>query len=110
MNADEKKAAKAVYKERKARTGVYAVRCEASGQTWVGQTPNLDTVQNRIWFELRQGTHPHRSLQEAWTEHAGQGFTFEALERLDEEGLSSAEKSLKERIAYWRSKFDAFAI
>ena len=50
----DRKAAVAAYKERKAIPGIYAVRCAATGQAWVGQTPDLTTVRNRIWFSLRQ--------------------------------------------------------
>ncbi|MET4040164.1 hypothetical protein ABIC03_001849 [Bradyrhizobium sp. RT6a] len=44
----DRKAAIAAHKERKTVAGVYVVRCAASGEAWVGQAPNLDTIQNRI--------------------------------------------------------------
>lgn len=107
----DKKAAIAAYKERKTAAGIYAVRCAASGQVWVGQTPNLDTIQNRIWFSLRMGNSPHRDLQEAWSAQDGDHFTFEALERLDnEESAYVRDALLKERAVYWRSELAALAI
>ena len=60
---EDRKAAIAAYKERKVIGGVYAVRCTATGEVWVGQWPNLATIQNRIWFTLRQGSHPNPDLQ-----------------------------------------------
>ena len=45
--------------------GIYAIRCKASPEIWVGQAPNLEKIQNRIWFSLRQGSHTCRSLQAA---------------------------------------------
>lgn len=103
MNNDDRKAAVAAYKERKLAAGVYAVRCGASGQVWVGHTPNLDTIQNRIWFTLRQGTNPNHDLQLAWAAHGGDTFVFEPLERLsDEESAYVRNAHLKERAAYWR--------
>ena len=65
----DKKAAIAAYKERKTVAGIYLVRSKASAETWVGQAPNLEKIQNRIWFTLRQGSHQCRSLQAAWAAH-----------------------------------------
>ena len=65
----DRKAAIAAYKERKTIAGIFVIRCKASAEAWVGQTPNLEKIQNRIWFTLRQGSHTCRSLQAAWTAH-----------------------------------------
>lgn len=72
----DRKAAIAAYKERKTIAGIYVVRCAASGEAWVGQAPNLATIQNRIWCSLRQGNHMCRSLQAAWTMHGEAGLAF----------------------------------
>jgi hypothetical protein len=108
MNRDDRKAAITAYKERKTAGGIFAVRCTASGQIWVGQTPNLDTIQNRIWFTLRLGTNSNRDLQSAWSAHGGETFTFEPLERLkDEESPYVRDAVLKERALHWRSMLNA---
>lgn len=36
------------YKEHKVESGMYAIRCETTGEVWVGATPNLSTQQNEI--------------------------------------------------------------
>src|SRR3954452_4347643 len=88
MKHDDKKAAIAAYKKREHAAGIFAVRCAASGQAWVGQTLTLDTIQNRIWFSLRNGGHSNRDLQSVWTAHGADAFTFETLERLKDEELA----------------------
>ena|SRR5882757_9719418 len=111
MTSNDRKAARAAYKERKTVAGIYAVRCRASGQTWVGQAPNLETMQNRLWFTLRFGNDPHRSLQAAWTAHGADSFTFEVLERLEEEDLPYIRQDLlKGRLAHWRTELGATSI
>lgn len=85
MNGEDRKAAVAAYKKRKVEAGIYAVRCTASGQVWVGSAPDLSTIQNRLWFTLRQARNSHRSLQEAWTAHGSEAFTFEVVERMIDE-------------------------
>ena len=111
MERNGKRAARAAYKERKAPAGVYAVRCAASGEVWVGQAPDLDKIWNRIAFTLRGGANRHRALQAAWNAQGAAAFVFEVLERLDEEALDFARQSaLKERTAFWRAKLAAAAI
>ncbi len=108
MREQDRKAAIAAYKKRKSVAGIYAVRCVASGETWVGRTPNLDAVQNRIWFTLRLGSHSSRGLSQAWSAHGEEGFVFEPLERLeDEEPSHFRDGLLEERAAFWRSKLGA---
>ena len=107
----DRKAAIAAYKERKAVAGIFAIRCKASSQAWVGQTPSLDKIQNRIWFTLRQGSHTCRTLQAAWSTHGPDSLTFEECERLDEEETAYIRDALlKERAVHWRAQRNAEAV
>lgn len=111
MKTEDKKAAIAAYKERKAVIGIYAVRCLASGKIWIGQSTSLDTIQNRLWFTLRLGNHPCRELQLAWNSRTSDDFMFEELERMDDEDLAYVRQArLKERVAHWRSSLGGLAI
>src|SRR5262249_1763830 len=102
MDKARRKAAIAEYKEREAAIGIFAVRCGASGEVWVGSTLNLDTVQNRIWFGLRLGSHPNADMQRAWTRHGGESFSYEVLERLDpDEPAFVRDDQMKDRLAHW---------
>jgi hypothetical protein len=107
----DRKAAIAAYKERKTIAGIYVVRCAASGEVWVGQAPNLETIQNRIWFTLRQGSHTCRTLQAAWNCHGEAGLTFGECERLEDEESSYVRNALlKERMLHWLATLKAEAI
>ncbi|MEP9369409.1 GIY-YIG nuclease family protein [Xanthobacter sp. VNH20] len=108
MKSEARKAAVAAYRERKVKAGIYAVRCEPTGQCWLGRAPDLSTIQNRIWFSLRQGAHPRRALQAAWNSHGAEAFTFAPIERLDaEESAYVRDALLKERLDHWRAQFRA---
>lgn len=107
----DRKAAISAYKERKTIAGIFVIRCSASGEVWVGQAPNLATIQNRIWFSLRQGGHTCRSLQAAWTAHGEAGLTFGECERLDDEETAYVRNALlKERLLHWQAELKAKAI
>ena len=97
------------YRDRKVEAGIYAVRCAASGEVWVGATPDLATRQNGIWFSLRHGGHSETSLRAAWATHGEAAFSFAALEAIDDENLGPLGKSslLKERRTVWIETLNA---
>lgn len=109
MNRDRKRELTAAYKERKARPGVFAVRCAAGGQVWVGSSRELFNRQNGIWFSLRLGSGRNRSMQQAWRDHGEAAFTYEELQVIDGEGLSawSLDQALKDATAAWREQLGA---
>ena len=106
----DRKTAIAAYKERKTIAGIYVIRCALTGEAWVGQAPNLETIQNRTWFTLRQGSHSCRSLQAAWNAHGEAGLTFGECERLEEDSAYVRNALLKERVTHWRAELKAEAI
>jgi len=111
MNGEARKAALAAYKERKSVAGVYRIRCEATGETWVGHWPDVGAIRTRQWFTLRQGAHPNRALLEAWRQHGEAQFHFEVLERLEEQASAYLrDATLKERAAHWRRELAAQAL
>jgi hypothetical protein len=97
------------YKERTPERGIFAVRCAASGEAWVGATDNLDTQQNGIWFALRVGGFPNPAVVRAWAAHGAESFAFEILERVDEPDMTpmGVRDHLKRREAHWREALGA---
>ena len=91
------------YKERKVVAGVYAVRCAPSGEVWTAGSRNVDAQQNSLWFSMRNGSHINRPMQEAWTAHGESAFSFEVLERVDDEALTpqGVLDRLKVRQQHW---------
>jgi hypothetical protein len=113
MKGEGRKAAVAAYKERKVEAGIYVIRCTASEQVWVGSAPDLSTIQNRIWFTLRQGRNSHRSLQEAWAAHGSEAFAFEVVARLpdnDDDPAYIRSAMLKNLHAAWVEKLNGTRI
>lgn len=108
MQPADRRAATAAYKERKVRAGIYAVRCAATGQVWVGEAPNLDGIANRVWFTLRHGGHRNAAMQAAWAAHGAEGLTLEVVETLPEaESAYLLGRSLSERRIHWQAHLGA---
>ncbi len=97
------------YKDRDVKAGIYAVRCLATNEVWIGGTPDLATRQSGVWFSLRMGGHSSASLQAAWKTHGAAAFGFEVLEVLDDEGLERLGRAslLVERREHWRAELNA---
>ncbi|WP_068086661.1 GIY-YIG nuclease family protein [Novosphingobium rosa] len=111
MKGQDRREALAAYKERKVEAGIYALRCAPTGEIWIGRAPDLGTIQNRLWFTLRQGGNPHRSLQEAWNRHGAEAFAFEVVERIKEEDLEfGRDRALKSRQTHWLAAWGGMAI
>lgn len=111
MKTEDRKQAIADYKKRAVVAGVFAVRCRATGEVWVGQALDLDKIENRIWFTLRMGSHRNAELQRAWAAHGADNLSLETLERLEDEELAYVRDTLlKERVQHWRAALNAFAL
>lgn len=81
---------------------MFALRCAATGEVFVGASPDIDKALNRLRFSLRAGAHPRPRLQAAWTEHGEAAFAFETLERLPESpSVYVRDAALKDRRAFW---------
>ncbi|MFC3069265.1 GIY-YIG nuclease family protein [Phenylobacterium soli] len=109
MDKQSRREALRQYKETKRPAGIFAVRCAASGQVWVGASRNLDQQQNGLWFGLRLGTHPNKVMQAAWKAHGEAAFALERLETIDDEDLSALALSLRLKDAEqrWRDQLGA---
>ena len=96
------------FKSRKTPKGIYTVRCAAGGLAWAGASTHLDTERNSLWFQLRNGSHLNRKLQEAWNAHGEAAFEFAAVETLDEDANPMLVKDLlRERLEHWTKEMGA---
>ena len=108
MAALDRKALIAAYKEQTSVAGVFAVICTATGDAWVGKSRRIDIHQNGLWFSLKHGGYPNRSLQQAWNTHQADDFRFEQLDRLPEDISAMArDTELKERASRWCARLMA---
>jgi hypothetical protein len=109
-NVDKKEAIRK-FKEQKVSRGVFAVRCTVSGHVWVGTSRNLDATRNGTWFTLRTGSYMDKSLQQEWNVHGEPSFTYEILEKLEDDLLPLAIADLlKEKGKQWTTKLSAHAL
>ena len=96
------------YAERKLSVGVFAVKCAATGETWVAWSRSLDKRKNGIWFELRAGGgHGVTEIYPSWKAHGEDAFRYEILEEITEANLHKLETLLEERANHWRDKLGA---
>jgi len=73
----------------------------------VSASRHLDTQQNGLWFQLRQGGLPNAELQAAWNAHGEAAFVFEVLEKVTDENSLLIDSLLKEREKHWHAALSA---
>ena len=96
------------FKEQKPEAGVYAVRSAVSGSAWVGMSRNLDATKNGCWFQLRNGLHREKSLQEDWNAQGESAFEYQILDRLDPDVHAlEIDDQLKSKRSDWAARLSA---
>jgi hypothetical protein len=85
ISKESRKEAVRKFKEKKPSIGIYAVRSGVTGHAWVGMSRNLEASKNSCWFSLRIGSHQEKTLQQEWNAQGESAFTYEILDRLDED-------------------------
>lgn len=107
MDKAKRKALVRDYLERKPETGVFAIKCSATGEAWVGWSTSLDKRKNSFWFQLGAGADPTPGMQKAWKAHGGNTFSYEVLEEVSEDNPHALKDRLEERAKHWREKLNA---
>ncbi|MBI5837084.1 MAG: GIY-YIG nuclease family protein [Candidatus Eisenbacteria bacterium] len=89
--------------------GVFRVLNTANGRYFIGSSPDLPGMLNRVRFQLGNGSFPNRALQEDWKTCGPDAFRFEALDTLEppkEPGYDSRE-DLRTLLDMWMKKLAA---
>jgi len=102
MDPLDRKAALRAYKERKLRSGIYAVRDTGSGRAWAGAARDLDATRNGLWHTLNDGRHLDKALQAEWNRLGEGRFEYVVLDVITEEMTPLVLKeTLKAKLAQW---------
>lgn len=106
---DRRKELKRLAREAKTEGGVFQIRNIRNGMIWIGTTPNFRTL-NGQRFQLENGSHMSRELQQAWDEFGPDAFVFEPLETLEvpETGYFDRDVALKKLKQKWLRKLQPF--
>lgn len=62
---------------------IYRITCTANGKFYIGSTVNKAQRWARHRKDLREGKHPNKIMQAAWTKYGEAAFLFEVLEDVD---------------------------
>ena len=62
---------------------IYRITCIANGKFYIGSTVNKNQRWARHRKDLREGKHPNKHMQAAWTLYGEAAFLFECIEEVD---------------------------
>ena len=74
-------------------SGIYLIRCETSGQEYIGSSRYIRERWHQHRQLLRRGDSPCRHLQNAWTKYGETAFTFHVLEECGHDQLEAREQN-----------------
>src|SRR5436190_13519150 len=78
----DKKRLKDEYLQNPPSMGVFLIRNNTNDKVFVGASTNLPGIINRHKFQLKQGLHPSKALQEDWNALGSDNFSFEIVDEL----------------------------
>ncbi|MGD0192002.1 MAG: GIY-YIG nuclease family protein [Rhizomicrobium sp.] len=107
MDNKRKREIARLYKEREKVHGVFAVRCAATGEAWIGTTPDIGTGKNREWAGLRLDRHSNAQMQAVWNAHGEESFTYEIVEEVRADNPLLVPALVKERSKHWMAELKA---
>lgn len=83
MDKAQRKAMVEAWKTRCPEMGVIALRCIATGESFLGASKDTKADFNSSRAKLSSGTHPNKRLSELWGQYGEAGFEFLVLETLN---------------------------
>jgi len=78
----DKKEIKNRYKQKPPEMGIYQVKNLASGKIYIGRALELNGKLNSERFQLKNGMHMSKELQQDFNELGMENFSFDVLDRL----------------------------
>jgi group I intron endonuclease len=65
--------------------GIYLIRCETTGETYIGSSGSIFTRWGQHTHQLQENKHVNRYLQAAWNKYGATDFVFSILELVPSE-------------------------
>lgn len=109
ITVDRKAELKRLAKETKTEGGVYQIKNNRNGKLLVEATRNFKTI-NGKQFELENGSHMNKALQQEWNQFGKEAFTFEVLEVLEkpETGFFDEKDALAKLHTKWLTQLQPY--
>ena len=83
MDKDRRKELLEAYKNRCPQMGVIALRCIATGDSFLGASKDVPADFNSAKAKLSLDSHPNKALTALWETYGEEGFEFVVLESLE---------------------------
>lgn len=106
-----KKDLKREYREREKPFGIFQIKNRANGMIFLGSCLNFEGIWNSQKFQLSNGMHRNKKLQNDWNEYGADNFVFEILEIAKDKGDPgfSPNDELKLLEEIWIEKLQPFS-
>jgi hypothetical protein len=97
MEQFSKKERKEQYKSRVVTGGVYCIKCDGNGRSWIKSTKDLAGQKNRFEFFVSTDYCPEPGMSFEWKQYGANSFSFTVLEKIDK-GATQTDREFTEDI------------
>ncbi|WP_313133900.1 GIY-YIG nuclease family protein [Anaerocolumna sp.] len=97
MEKLSRKELKEQYKNRVVIGGVYSIKCDATGRTWIKSTKDMESAKRRFEFMIETNMCPEMSMNPEWNQYGSKTFSFAVLEEL-KKGETQTEREFSDDI------------
>lgn len=78
-------------------SGIYQIRCMATGKVYVGSAVDIQARWRNHYDSLKRGKHRNKYLQAAWDKYGARNFECTVLELVDRDNLLEREQEWLDR-------------
>lgn len=86
---DRQKELKNLYKQMSFPIGIFQIKNQVNGKTFIGSSKNLNSIFNRHRFQLKMNSHKNKNLQEEWNQYGPEAYSFDILETLKTDDIAT---------------------
>ncbi|SHO45085.1 GIY-YIG nuclease family protein [Anaerocolumna xylanovorans] len=97
MENFSKKEIKEQYKNRIVIGGVYCIKCNGNGRTWIKSTKDITGQINKLNFFVSTNSCPEPGMYSEWNQYGANSFSFTILEEI-KKGETQTDREFAEDI------------
>ena len=108
MDKNRRKELREAYKRVKTYMGVFQVRNNVNGKSFIGVSPNLKNRWLTLKGQLEMGRHANAGWQQDWNEFGPDAFTYQVIEQQEADDIADMKWELKKLQKAWLEKLQPY--
>lgn len=102
-----RKELKEQYKNMAVIGGIYCIRCQGNGRTWIDTARDIRSKQSQFQFSVANNFCPRPGMHKEWSKYGAESFSFSVLEEIEKRETQTDQEfaeDIKTLFEIWREK------